>query len=415
MLWGVASPPGDYMYVSGMRNGVPATTDPPYVVVMKVEKATGNAVMPIYEYKTQTVGDGRINGGDIVYGTDGFLYVVGWEPHATLKANGFVLKLNPATMLEAGFGFKKFTYSQEALFYRAAFYDNKIWAAGFTTAVPSAPAGNMDWLVVSFDATTGDPINQKVGFTNAEGYPCDDEANDIYVNAAGVFVIGQVDTPTQPTICVQPGTSTPRISLSMTIKLNHNLTTNNYHADPIGDGWSVAGIGGKIFTLSRGYIAPNVGWRYEVLTEDLTTVLQEVISTTTPGASMPRSIDVRNLLNENGAIIGVKIVTGGFKSDYCTGSCVPTDSYDWRLEGWQYINATQALTNLWKQTDFADNGGRSDIAHHVIFNPNFENSFFVVGCTHAASTDGANDCFISDKTSSDYDLAAQARDFLTGL
>lgn len=384
MLWSVVAPEGDYFYLGGTIERQ-YKNEPSSLVFHKVTKADGR-IVKTKEERQQT--EGMAN----VYGltSNGIqIFATGYHPDTRGNQTAFIAKLDSGLNY---IDFKKITLQPEnstAGLLRLQHFQRvpsgRIYAVGFTNAI-GTPGFNQDWYLVAIDDSGGKLVREVVTFTPSMGYPCDDEANDIWVDETGVYVVGQANV----------GCENGVPPYTVVLKFDHELNYLDNFSYANSQGYGIVADDQHLYLAVSDGSFPSADFGIFVLDKD-TLTLKTKHNSGLPNYNQPWALDKK----------GDKLLIAGFALDL-EDACFKGGCGNWYVEVWRIKPG--GLERIWTQTAHAGNQ-RVDQAHDGVFDKgSISEEFFVAGCINGAMLHPFYGCVVSGINSDYTDGAFSAFD-----
>ena len=369
MLWSVVAPEGDYFYLGGTIERQ-YKNEPSSLVFYKVTKADGRIVMT-KEERQQAIGMANVYG----LAADGTqLFASGYQPDKAGNQEAFIAKLG----FELNYvDFKKISLQPEnstAGLLRLQHFrrgsTGRIYAVGFTNVI-GTPGFNQDWYVVAIDDQHGKLIGEVVTFTPSMGYPCDDEANDIWVDETGVYVVGEANV----------GCENGVPPYTVVLKFDHELNYLGNFSYANSQGYGVVADARHLYLAGSDGSFPSADFGIFVLDKE-TLALKTKYNSGLPNYNQPWALDKK----------GDRLLIAGFSVDL-EDKCLQGGCGNWYIEVWRIKPG--GLERIWAQTAHAGNQ-RVDQAHDGIFDTNSASeAFFIAGCINGAMLHPFYGCVVS--------------------
>ncbi len=369
MLWSVTAPKGDHFYLGGTIERQ-YKNQPSSLLFYKVTKADGR-IVKTKEEQQQT------NGMANVYGLTSngtHIYATGYHPDPNGRQAAFIAKLDAELNY---IDFKKIIFQPEnssagllRLHHFAGGPRSRIYAVGFTNVI-GTPGFNQDWYLITIDDQSGKLVREVVTFTPPMGYPCDDEANDIWVDETGVYVIGQANVGCENSI--PPYT--------VVLKFDHELNYLGNFSYANSQGYGLVADAQHLYLAVSDGSYPSADFAIFILEKDSLT-LKAKHNSGLPNYNQPWGMDKK----------GNKLLIAGFAIDP-QDACFQGDCGNWYAEVWQIRPI--GLERIWAQTFHAGNQ-RVDQVHDGVFDKDsISEGFFIAGCINGAMLHPFYGCVVS--------------------
>ena len=369
MLWSVVAPQGDHFYLGGTIERQ-YKKEPSSLVFHKVTKADGRIVMT-KEERQKAIGMANVY-GLASNGTQ--IFASGYQIDKAGKQEAFIAKLDYGLKY---IDFKKISLhpkNSTAGLLRLQHFQRdstgRIYAVGFTNVI-GTPGFNQDWYLLAIDDTSGKLVREVVTFTPPMGYPCDDEANDIWVDETGVYVIGQANV----------GCENGVPPYTVVLKFDHELNYLGNFSYANSQGYGIVADDQHLYLAVSDGSYPSADFGIFVLEKE-TLALKRKYNSGLPNYNQPWGLDKK----------GNKLLIAGFASDL-GDTCLQGGCANWYVEVWRIKSG--GLERIWTQTAHTGNQ-RVDQAHDGIFDRNsVSEAFFVAGCINGAKLHPFYGCVVS--------------------
>jgi hypothetical protein len=369
MLWSVVAPEGDHLYLGGTIERL-YRNEPSSLLFYKMTKADGR-IVKTKEERQQAVGMANVYG----LASNGIqIFATGYQPDISGNPEAFIAKLDAELNY---IDFKKITLQPKnstAGLLRLEHFQlasgGRIYAVGFTNTI-GTPGFNQDWYLVAIDASSGKLVREVVTFSPSMGYPCDDEANDIWVDETGVYVIGQANV----------GCENKVPPYTVVLKFDHELNYLGNFSDANSQGYGIVADAKNLYLAVSDGSFPSADFGIFVLDKEPLT-LKMKYNSGLPSYNQPWGLDKK----------GNTLLIAGFALDQ-KDACFQGDCSNWHVEIWRIYS--EGLERVWAQTSHSGNQ-RVDQAHDGVFDKNsISEKFFVAGCINGALLHPFYGCVVS--------------------
>lgn len=369
MLWSVVAPEGNHFYLGGTIERQ-YKNEPSSLIFHKVTKADGR-IVTTREEQQQAKGLANVY-GLTANGTQ--LFASGYQPDKAGNQEAFIAKLDSGLNY---IDFKKISFHPEnstagLLRLQHFIQDSKgrIYAVGFTNVIGTA-GFNQDWYLVAIDDLTGKLIREVVTFTPSMGYPCDDEANDIWVDETGVYVVGQANV----------GCESGVPPYTVVLKFDHELNYLDNFSYENSQGYGIVADTQHLYLAVSDGSYPSAEFGIFVLDKE-TLALKRKYNSGLPNYNQPWGLDKK----------GNQLLIVGFTQDL-EDTCFQGGCGNWHIEVWRIKSG--GLARIWAQTARAGNQ-RVDQAHDAVFDKDpISEAFYVAGCINGAMLHPFYGCVVS--------------------